>query len=1490
MAVFLTVYVTVALLNHTLTQSLVASAASDYLTRECGGKVKIGSMGCNPLNHLVLRNVELIAPDHDTICMASKVALRFKNFPYDSHGLTFSYVKLKDTYYHLAIDTAGINLRFIIDRFASEKKEHKGGEFKVVVADMVLDNVRYKQDLKDLRPVEERKGVPGVDVKHMEYRDIKARFRNVRVDKDFVTCRIDRMTTKEKSGLEVKEMHMNVYATHCGISVTNMHLETADSRLMGDVLLDFPRWKTMSHFLDSVYLTCHFTEGSYGNMRDAAYWAHTLWGMDERVYIEGWFAGVIADFHADDVHLSFGKESTIDLDAHICGLPKIDSTLIDAKIHKLHTTYDDLAAVRHPNGVKMKADKLLRKLEYVDLTADFKGTINDFGVEMDLASRPGDMSGDVEMTMNRTKKLYTYKGMLKSDGFHVGRIAPNKWVSRTGFDLSFEGSGFDPKSMTASLEGRLNRTVLKGQRIGGETAIDVVAADGKVVADVNLDDETGRVVAHGEVEWRGDNPVYLAQLDAEDVDLKRFGLWNDTLDKTARLDARMSGRYSSRSEGNSYARISMEDVNLTTTTKHCAIKNASLTASELNYWKNVTLRSDVADAQMTGYFKYGSIGDIVSKMREYVPTYRNGDSDSSTVDYEDIADARFDLNVVIKDTVGILKVFVPKLTVAKGTSLQANYNFAESLKSIIRSDSIGWGGVMVYNVGVNSEGVGDIYKVRMTSDEMKLGGLLLAENSDVGIESSMRGADCHFYWENSSQSVGGGNVKLRILSDTDRVSLLVDPSRLALGGEEWRLTSTGSNYVCSDGLNLGGVGIESGTQRLWLTAMRMGTPGDSIQMSLSDFSLGVVNSFLGTVGLSLDGEADGNVRIDYLWMQNESMPYLNADMTVRDLKIDDESLGDARIRSTWNADMNQLNLYMTTETDKGRTPLQLSGYTTLGGSSPELNFSALLDGVGLKTLEPLTASFSSEIDGTASAEMEIGGTLESPNMRGWLSVEGGRIRIDMLNVSYMLSDTIHFDEDAVRLENIVIRDEMGNNAVVNGMVSHNHMKKMELDIDLTSDKLLCMNTKSGMSSVYYGKVLAAVEGSVTGEMNDLDIVLNATTLDGTVLHVPIDDKRELKEANYIHFVSEPYFDNYRTRQDDEVKTTEEASLAERNWNYRKEIAESGTKSKYLLTINVETTPDMQMHLPMDFSTIGADVKVRGGGDLQLMVGTERPFTIIGDYEIDGGTVSLDLLSVLSKDFTVDEGGSITFPGTVNDAVFDIQAVYSQRVNMSTLTGTLSSTESQKSITVENVIALSGTLQSPNIDFDIRLPGADQSVQEEVFAYIDRDNERDMLNQTVSLLLTKKFYNMSVSTTESPSTSAASEAYGFVANTLGSVVSDMVDFVDVGFAYQAGNEMWREQYELDISKQWNKFYFESTFGFGGESREMMTVGGNNNMTGDMLVGYKINPQLHLFVFNRSNTNDYTRSDLPYKQGLGVKYTRDFDSFKELFTRKNKKNGR
>lgn len=1474
-----------------MVQSLVGSAASSYFSKEWGGKVKIGSMSCNPFNHLVLRNVELINPDNDTIAQAQAIRLRFKKFPYDSRGLQFSKVYIGDTRYHLKIDTNGLNLNYIIDYFGKGKPKdttHKEVEFKVLVDDLILDNVNYLQDLKDKDVEWYLHQHPGVNVKHMEYRNIQGRFRNVRVDKDFVTCRIDRLTTTERSGLEVLDLHMNVYVSRSGISATNMVVQTADSRLDGDVLLDFRHWKTMKHFLDSVYFTVHFNEGSYGNLRDAGFWTMALWGMDERVTLEGDFGGPISDFHADNVRLAFGKESKVYLDASIYGLPHIDTTVIGAEIHNLHTTYDDLAAVKHPNGITMKVPQVIKALDKIDLEATFMGTIYDFYATLDMQSTPGDLQADMMLSMNPKRKEYSYVGQLRSNDMKVGQLARNEWVSRGGFDITFEGEGFDPKTMNAVAEGKLKHLVFKGNRLSGDANLNVDVAEGVAKADLLLDDPLAALNAHGEVEWRPNGPAYTVKADAQHLDMKRLALWHDTADKEAFINAHVDGRYINMRENSTFARLTLSDVSLNTTTRRCRIDNATITAREQNHWKTMRLTSDIVDAQMQGYYRYDGIPVMLKKfVDDYFPNtnFRKDTYDKGKeVDFDKIADSRFEFNATWKDTAGILALFVPRLVVAKGTSVQANYSFVESFKPLLRSDSIGWGGLRFYNVGVNGETMADHYRLRLTSDEIKIGSILLSENADVNLESNRNDASCEIYWENSSQTVGGGNVALRVFSDSSALRLVVDPSRLALGGHNWSLMDYGEDiYVNDKGFNVGNLSLIDGQSAVSLKASRMGSPNDSIEVSFVDFNVDIANPFLGAAGMSAGGIANGKARLGFLQSKllpdskrESEVPYLNADLRVDNLMFNDVSLGDADVQSTWNSDLNHLNLFVKSLLDTNgvvKEPLAIDGYMVLGTSDPLLDFTVDVNTVDLHAIQPFVSSFSSSVSGLASGDIKVSGTVSNPLLNGNIYLQEASVLVNFLNVTYTITDSLIVDSSAIRLDNVVVGDMRGDKAVVDGAIYHNSFKDWNFDLSVASDRLLCMNTSAQSSDVYYGTIFAAVNGQVTGPADDINILLNARTLDGTTLTVPINDKRQMQQVDYIHFVSD--HDDYYLADDQEVASTDDDNM----------IMTPDKKSKFLLTIDLEATPALEMMIPVSFPSLDVNVETRGNGDLQLQVGSTKPFALLGDYEISNGNVGLDILGLISKDFDVEEGSSITFPGSIGDARFDINALYSQRVNLSTLTGSLSGNESQKPIQVENVITLNGTLQSPDIKFDIRLPNADQSVQEEVFSYIDRTNERDMLNQTVSLLISKRFYSASAMNINEQ-TSPADGAYGLVANTLGSMVSDMVQFVDINFDYQAGTALTTDQYAVDISKEWNKFYFETTLGFGGEARELSEVG-NNNMTGDMLVGYKINPRLHLFVFNRSNTNDYTRSDLPYKQGLGLKYTRDFDRLRDLFVPKRKK---
>jgi hypothetical protein len=66
--------------------------------------------------------------------------------------------------------------------------------------------------------------------------------------------------------------------------------------------------------------------------------------------------------------------------------------------------------------------------------------------------------------------------------------------------------------------------------------------------------------------------------------------------------------------------------------------------------------------------------------------------------------------------------------------------------------------------------------------------------------------------------------------------------------------------------------------------------------------------------------------------------------------------------------------------------------------------------------------------------------------------------------------------------------------------------------------------------------------------------------------------------------------------------------------------------------------------------------------------------------------------------------------------------------------------------------------------------------------------------------------------------------------------------------------------------------------------------SSNIVGDVNVEVKLTDHTKLHVFNKSNQQDYLLNDVPYTQGVGVFYRKEFNTFKELFKRTKPKKER
>ena len=1444
-------YVMVALLNSTVVQSYLGAIVGSHFSKEWGGKVRVGALHFSPFSHIILNKIELISPTNDTIYYGDRIACRFSHFPFHKDGLNFDMVYLRNGRYHFeslrrADGRMGTNLDFIIDHYATERQPRQAPtHFIVEVGELRMRNIDYIQDLPE--PTNMTHFEHGVEIAHMRYLGTSGHIRHVRVDNDSVTCRVVSLSTTEASGMRVEDLSMDVEVSPHTIHVTNMDLQTADSRVFMDVEMLYHGWEEMDDYCNTVRHDVVLKPGTEVNLCDAAYWAPVLWGLNEKVTIQGHFYGPISNLHASNVVASFGENSDLFLNATISGLPLIDRTYIDANLHRLHVTYNDIAAVQLPESVQLTLPTVLKQMHTIDVDGSLRGSLLDCETFFNANSHIGDLEGYAHIQYDTVSHDYTYIGDLDSRVLGIRSLIPNEWVSRTGFHLSFQGTGFDPKSMEAALEGRLYNTQFRGHNLN-RTTLSAELSGNVFSADIDLRDsliDIDLTASANMAEKR-----YNADLFLTNAHLTRLGLLESDSDVTVttHLVADLLGDSIENMTGN----VALHNTHSTIGSRTIDLKKMELDATQRNQYKRLTLNSDWMAATVRGYFKYKDVPLVVRDFCDhYLPTYINPYKEADTAYWTPLLEDNINIDIAWNDEGGTFQRFIPEVAIASGTNLRANYAYGEGLKTVFRSEMLAYNNIALHDIGFNSSRSGDNYQLNITASNIALGEAPLLENLQMTATMGSTISTLALLWDDDARtSYNEGDIELFLNSSATDNKVMITHPTFYIKGQRWNLVCPKGILANRDRLLVEELKVYGLGQSMAVNALVAGNEADYVQARFDDFSLGeLCTTLIPNNKLKIDGAIDGTLEMRGIAQR----PYIDANLVVDNCIINGQEAGRLDIASNYKTDEGRLYLDLRsdyTADDILRHPLVLHGSASLLESGGDLDFDLNLDHIGLQAVKPFLADVISDIDGYVSGQLTMEGSVKELKINGKVAIEEGLLNLIPTGVTYLFDDTLTVSNSILTLDNFTINDLDENHARIDGTLAY-VANDLMLDLALHTDGITMLD-KDAEGEGYYGQLFGSVHGTVTGPVNKLNINANATALDGSEIYVPISNKKEINENEFIIFVNPE-----RQRSPQAARPT---------------TAQSNT-SDLDLQLNVSITPGMKLHLPMDFQQLAANVTAVGHGDLKVsMHGNQEPL-VLGDYQFTSGNFSLMLMQLIGKNFAIEQGSTLNFPGNINDARFNINAVYNLRANLATLMG---SNISDNYVTVQDVITLSGTWEEPVIKFDIRLPNSEQSVVDQVFSYIDKKNEMELLNQSVSLLLFGQFTSSNSNTTE---TAEGINGIGLLTSSVGTLVSSMVKFVDVDFNYQAATANTSSQWDVGISKRWNKLYFESTFGYGTNSE--LDAAMANVLVGDVEMGYRFTPFFNFYGFHRTNTSYFTRNELPYKQGIGIKLSKDFDSFYDLF---------
>lgn len=1459
--ILLSLYVLIALLNTSLVQSYLGAAVGSYFSKEWGGKVSIGAISVSPLSHVMLNKIELISPTNDTIYIGDRITCRFKQFPFHKGGLKFDRVLLRNGRYHFhsikyPSGQMGTNLDFIIKYFApKEPKAIKDPQqppqhFVVEVGELRLRNIDYIQDLP------EHPGAPhfdhGVKIPHMRFWGTTAHFRKVRVDNDSITCRIVSLTTTEDGGQHVVDLSADVEVSPHVIRATNLDLQTDDSRVFLDAQLLYHGWKAMGDYCRNVRHEVVLKEGTEVNLRDAAFWAPVLWGVNCKVAVKGHAYGPVADLHADKMVINIGQSTHLLVDGSITGLPHIQHTTLDVAVTDFHANYADLAPIQYPDLAHFVLPAIVEQMGIIDLSATMQGGMSNCQAMVNVNSLIGDLEAKAAIAYDSAKHDYAYFGVVDSRTLGVRTLLPNEWVSRTGMHLSFEGVGFSPQSMVASLEGRLYDTHFRGNELA-RTILSADIANQEISADIQLNDTLINLDLSAAANL--DRQTFSAVLSLQHAQLSRLNLVKS--DSNIAVTTQLDLRSHSFSLDSLTGHLSLQHTRCDIGSRHIAMRNLALDAQNHNGYRDINLSCDWAQAAINGYFEYDHVPLIIRDFcLRYVPTYYNPYFASDSINLLPLAADNISIDIEWLDTTNGFSQLVPAVAIAPGTTFHGSYNYTDALKMVLRSQHLTLGGITLHDVGVNTSTPNENFQLRAKAGSLSLADRDLIENIRLNAGLGSHISTIALQWDDDAKTVNNqGDLEFFLTSTpADNKIMVTHPTFYTLG-QRWTVVCPNGILFNRDRLLIDNLKVYGLGQSANIMALLSGSDNDYIKAAFSDFVLDDISPILlPGDALKVQGTLDGLFLLKGL----HSTPYFDASLMVNNCFINGQPAGQVTIDTKYKASEKKLMADLVAHHNHDghdHKPLEVHGDVVLNQTSPLLNFNIALDEVDLKTLRPTIATFSSDIQGMVSGDVSLQGSLQAPLLHGRLNVGNGLLSLTPTGVTYYFNDAFEIDNNKLTLTDFAIHDKLGNTVMVNGHLMLTANQMLDLDLDIDTKRVLALDKEMLEGETFYGRLLVQAKGSVTGPVNNLAILASASTLPGSEIFVPIDNTRQVQENEFITFI----------QPNRPARTTGTAA------------APSASNSNVDIRLNLQVTPGLKLHLPMDFDQLEANVNAVGRGDIQVVLRNNQPLDILGDYEFVSGSFSLALMQLITRNFTIEEGSTLNFPGNINDARFNINAVYNIRANLASLMSNYTSNTNDSYVQVQDVIKVSGTLQDPSIKFDIRLPNSEQSVSEQVFSYLDRNNELEMLNQSVALLVLGQFTPTGAAAT---SNTDNINSVSLVANTAASILTGLVKVVDVNFKYQASNSNLNPmgQFDLGISKSWNKFYFESIFGYGNVNS--LDIDQANTLVGDVKVGYRFNPYFDFYGFHRTNTSYYTRTELPYKQGIGVELSKDFDNLRDL----------
>ena len=727
-------------------------------------------------------------------------------------------------------------------------------------------------------------------------------------------------------------------------------------------------------------------------------------------------------------------------------------------------------------------------------------------------------------------------------------------------------------------------------------------------------------------------------------------------------------------------------------------------------------------------------------------------------------------------------------------------------------------------------------------------------------------------YNNHSKSLpihGALNAEAQFYKNTDNVSTAhvdIKPSLIHIGEKPWKVHPADITYS-KNHLEIENFEVSHGDQHVAVNGLATPNKEDSIVAQLKDVDVEYILNLVNFHSVDFSGKASGKAIVKSIF--NDPDAYAKLD--IKDFEFEHGPMGILHANVSFNKELSQIDINAVADEGEEHQTL-IDGYV-----SPKRNYIDLgieAQGTNMKFMESFCGSFMDNIQARARGKVNLVGDLRDINLVGDIYATG-KMHMKQLGTEYSFRNLhAHAIPDDILLNNDTIFDRNHNMALVSGGIHHKHLTRLSYDLTLKAHNFLGYDTHEFGDNTFYGTVYATGEVGIHGKSGETIIDIDAEPGPGSIFVYNVASPDAISDKSFIHW------------HDIAPELTDSLKLQKKDTDDDIDFS-----SDMRINFLVNATPNLTLKLMMDPQS-GDYITLNGNGVLRANWFNKGSFDMFGNYVVDHGVYKLTIQNVIKKDFEFMPGGTIAFGGNPYNAPLNLQAKYTVNgVPLSDLS--IGRSFSSNNIRVDCLMNITGTPQSPSVDFAMDLPTVNTDAKQMIYSVIN--SQEEMNQQVLYLLAIGRFYaqtknNQSSEDADQQSqTSLAMQSFlsGTISQQLNTVLSNVVKSNNWNFGanISTGDEGFNNaEYEGILSGRLlnNRLLFNGQFGYRDNANA------TQSFIGDFDLRYLIFPNGNLAVrmYNQTNDRYFTRNSLN-TQGLGLIMKKDFNGWRDLFGIKKKK---